>query len=251
MRNFSVIGLILVTFLFSGCVSYEGMTPENRIARIQEYLIVLGYMTGKADGVMNSNTRTAITNFQKDRGIPTDGEVSRNLFMMSHEAAMHKRYSTAMGTQESHKIVQGPTDSNKIVQGQTDSNDAGVCSYANWDGVIRNLADLFACDEGRAIATLSEGRQIDFHVTSVAFHKGKLYAKSFIQDSRAIVAGQSLQNRDNFSWNDWQKKVQSAYFTFTCILSGKRAQDIRSGSKVRLNAKLVSYSGTSGSFECS
>lgn len=63
MRNFKLILLILTIFLFSGCITYEGMTPEMRVTQIQKDLITLGYMSGKADGVLESNTRKAITKF--------------------------------------------------------------------------------------------------------------------------------------------------------------------------------------------
>ena len=242
VRNFKLILLILTMLLFSGCITYEGMTPEMRVTQIQKDLITLGYMSGKADGVLESNTRTAITKFQEENGMPADGGVSRDLLIKSNRAAIQKRYAELGAAQQSPAVLRE--------QPEPTSTQNDVCAYASWDGVVQNLADLFVCDQGRAIASLSAGRQVDFHVTSVAFHEGKLYAKSFIQDSRANAAGQSLQKRNNFDWGSFHRKTQSPYFTFSCILPGARAEDIRPGSTARLNAKLVSYSGTSGSFEC-
>lgn len=96
--------------------------------------------------------------------------VSRDLLIKSNMAAIQKRYAELGAAQQSPAVM--------LEQPEPTSTQNDICAYASWDGVVQNLADLFVCDQGRAIASLSAGRQVDFHVTSVAFSEGKLYAKT-------------------------------------------------------------------------
>src|SRR5262252_7126367 len=49
------------------------VTDERAVAAAQRALTLLGYTTGKSDGVMGPATRRAIQAFQKDHGIAEDG----------------------------------------------------------------------------------------------------------------------------------------------------------------------------------
>jgi len=49
-------------------------------ARIQNLLKILGYAPGHIDGQIGPNTRSAIREFQKDYGIPADGEPTEELY---------------------------------------------------------------------------------------------------------------------------------------------------------------------------
>lgn len=62
--------------------SVDEMTPEMREAYlrgIQAELAAHGYDPGPADGVLGPMTRTAIRNYQRDAGLPSDGVASKEL----------------------------------------------------------------------------------------------------------------------------------------------------------------------------
>jgi peptidoglycan hydrolase-like protein with peptidoglycan-binding domain len=52
----------------------EKMTGYN-VRKIQEALKALGYYQGAIDGALNNRTQTAISQFQRDRNLPADGNV--------------------------------------------------------------------------------------------------------------------------------------------------------------------------------
>lgn len=51
------------------------------VFNIQNLLIDLGYNPGPADGVIGRNTKTAITQFQRQRGLPVNGLASKALLI--------------------------------------------------------------------------------------------------------------------------------------------------------------------------
>lgn len=46
------------------------------VSSAQRYLLALGYYTGKVDGVNGPGTRSAVTRFQRDKGLSPTGELS-------------------------------------------------------------------------------------------------------------------------------------------------------------------------------
>ena len=57
----------------------ESLTGRAVIKKVQSYLSRLGYSPGPADGIMGSNTRTAIKAFQRDNGLYVDGKINEEL----------------------------------------------------------------------------------------------------------------------------------------------------------------------------
>ncbi len=47
----------------------------DAVKAVQEQLIVLGYLSGKADGIFGSDTRDAVKTFQRNQGMDDDGKV--------------------------------------------------------------------------------------------------------------------------------------------------------------------------------
>jgi peptidoglycan hydrolase-like protein with peptidoglycan-binding domain len=84
MRIFPKLCMAGILAILMGCKSamlvYQEATPETRLIDIQQNLITLGYLDGKADGVMGPKTKNAVIQFQKDNGISPDGEVSYSLY---------------------------------------------------------------------------------------------------------------------------------------------------------------------------
>lgn len=53
--------------------------PPELVARVQEYLNLLGYEAGSPDGVLGRRTREAIRAYQRDQGLAPDGQPSEAL----------------------------------------------------------------------------------------------------------------------------------------------------------------------------
>ena len=64
--------------------------PDQKVQQVQVMLISLGYSPGSPDGRMGKKTEAAIREFQGDRGIPVDGEVSTELHDQILQAAGEK-----------------------------------------------------------------------------------------------------------------------------------------------------------------
>jgi len=60
------------------------------VKAVQEKLIALGYLSGKADGIFGSDTRDAVKNFQRNQGMDDDGKVGAETL-----AALNAAFSSA------------------------------------------------------------------------------------------------------------------------------------------------------------
>jgi hypothetical protein len=60
--------------------------PPQVVARVQEYLSLLGYQPGPVDGVMGKQTRQAVEQYQRDHGLPVDGLPSEQLVAHMRDA---------------------------------------------------------------------------------------------------------------------------------------------------------------------
>lgn len=62
----------------TGTLRPPGEVPgtSSRILSVQKALLKLGYGPLKADGMPGGETRNAVLRFQRDRGLPADGEIS-------------------------------------------------------------------------------------------------------------------------------------------------------------------------------
>ena len=64
----------------------QPMSYQELSAAIQKGLNTLGYDPGPADGVMGGRTRAAIRDYQKDQGVPVDGQPSPGLLRHLEES---------------------------------------------------------------------------------------------------------------------------------------------------------------------
>lgn len=125
------------------------------------------------------------------------------------------------------------------------------CSMADWTGVVRNVADLFECDEARAIRSLSGGRKLLFRVGAVSFLNSK-YVTSMRMRSSAVEAAQRENTGDSgFSWSNWNTVTQATIYTVQCSFSSARGGTLKNGSTIEVSARLVSYSQGTAVFDCS
>jgi hypothetical protein len=77
--GFLLIALILITicipnYAFASTTLRDGSRGAE-VTRLQQRLIELGYLSGKADGIFGSVTQRAVIDFQKNNGLVVDGIV--------------------------------------------------------------------------------------------------------------------------------------------------------------------------------
>lgn len=78
--NRNVKQMILIAILGLQTVSLQAATITRGasgpdVKQVQEYLITQGYLLDKADGILGNNTAYSIKAFQKDMGLPVNGNV--------------------------------------------------------------------------------------------------------------------------------------------------------------------------------
>jgi len=64
--------------------------PPQLVARVQEYLTLLGYQPGPVDGVMGERTRRAIEKYQRDHALPADGRPAEQLVAHMRDALLQR-----------------------------------------------------------------------------------------------------------------------------------------------------------------
>jgi Putative peptidoglycan binding domain len=55
--------------------AYGNLLPDQVVANVQSALHEEGYYAGPVNGSLNSGTQAAITNYQRDHGLPVTGAV--------------------------------------------------------------------------------------------------------------------------------------------------------------------------------
>jgi peptidoglycan hydrolase-like protein with peptidoglycan-binding domain len=65
--------------LATGTYQNDDATPRWQVRRVQEALSQLGYYRGRIDGELDRDTRTAIVNYRRDRRLPINDEIDRQL----------------------------------------------------------------------------------------------------------------------------------------------------------------------------
>lgn len=255
--------LLLLTAV-AGCktatMAYQEKPADDQLTSIQSNLIALNYLDKRHLGSLNAPTEAAIRAFQKDNGLPIDGKLSASVYVRS-SLAVNKKNEQVQAEQRAAKappalppgIRQAPPVATRSqAPGSTNSPNAepSACRFAEWEGTVNNLADLFVCNESRAIASLSAGRRVALKISSVSFAGGKLRVESRMQLAALKDMGNQMQK--NFSWNTWMQATQSAdIYTFTCIMDGSRAANLKVGSVVQFQAKLQSWASPYGQLTCS
>jgi peptidoglycan hydrolase-like protein with peptidoglycan-binding domain len=74
--------------------SVDAVSGDAELAKVQIGLLELGYLPGATDGQMTDQTRDAIRQFERDRGLPETGEISPALLQ---EMAKTSGQSTLVG----------------------------------------------------------------------------------------------------------------------------------------------------------
>lgn len=251
----AVAGLALGAMLLGGCqtskMAYNEMPPDRQLTSIQNNLVELKYLDRTAVGIANPATKRAIEAFQRDHNMQVDGELSPSLYVQSGLAVTRMREGAAQQVKgrSSRPATRDGATVAAMSPGEQKHAGPESCEYAQWEGTVTNVADLFACDEGRAIASLTAGRKLALKINAVEFSGGKLKVTWLTQLS--LVDANTERMKKKFSWDDWMKTTQSAsIYSFVCIMDGSRAAGMRKGMNVEVQAKLLSWSNTHGELAC-
>ncbi len=204
----------------SSLITYKGTIAGNSISGIWQ----VGKFNGTFSAILTSRSTSDVADNNVVKSAPT------------------KSLKTPVPVAKSHAAV--ATQPLRPSASSTTS-----CDFAVWEGIVKNLADLFACDEIRAIASLSRGRQVEFRVGSVSFKNDKLYVAQRAETTLIQIARKDLDK--SYSANKFFTVTRAANYDFTCIFPLEHAADVRVGEVAIIKAKLISYSRTSGQFECS
>jgi peptidoglycan hydrolase-like protein with peptidoglycan-binding domain len=105
--------LVAAPLLVALAVAPVALAHENpsraEIRQAQERLDALGYPVGGTDGRIGERTRTAIRNFQRDKGINATGQLDRDTFDAIDEAAADNH--PAAGEERHAETTDRPTSS--------------------------------------------------------------------------------------------------------------------------------------------
>lgn len=246
-----LLGVALLTGCKTATMAYKEMPPDQQLASIQNNLVLLRYLDRTAVGTTNPSTTAAIESFQRDHGMRVDGALSPSLYVQTGLAVNRMQSAgsqQAKGIQNTSATPARPAVAAAPSSGQKRAGPE-ACRFAQWEGTVTNVVDLFACDEGRAIASLSAGRKLSIQIHSVQFSGGKLNVMWREQLSSHRATADNMQKQ--FSWDQWMKATQSAgIYTFVCIMDSSRATGMRKGTSVEVQAKLLTWSNPNGELAC-
>lgn len=260
---FALALLVIVSGCKTATLAYQEKPADEQLSSIQSNLIALNYLDQRHLGSQNPATEAAIRAFQRDNGLPIDGQLSASLYVRSSLAVNKKNerskaeLRTATGTTQTAPpprpgtVQSAPMAPRSPAAGAANSTNAEPpsCRFAQWEGTVSNLADLFACNEPRAIASLSSGRRVALTISEVRFVGGKLHVESRMQ--LAALRDMSDQMKKNFTWDTWFRATQAAdIYTFTCVMEGGQAANLKVGSVAQFQAKLLSWSSPYGQMTC-
>ncbi|MEM1153912.1 MAG: peptidoglycan-binding domain-containing protein [Pseudomonadota bacterium] len=251
MNKLLTISLCTLLVSLLGCksamVAYQEATPQDRVVDVQQSLITLGYLeAGSADGALGPKTEQAIKEFQNANGMVADGQMSYTLYNRAGLAATESRNKA----NRSSVAVNETSTSSKVKGGGTNVSGQSwdECDYAVWEGRIPNLADLFACDRGRAIAVLSQGAEIEFEVGAINFRGGQLTIEDWVYTTPVQQTKERLKQK--YSSRDFLSVSGTTPYSFTCALPAEYASKLKEGDVTVFEAKLQGFSGKSGTLQC-
>lgn len=91
------------------------------------------------------------------------------------------------------------------------------CENFDWDGVAYNVIDLFECDEGRAMNTLTTGMPIQFEIQKVTLRDGWIYLSNFTRGSYIddVAKRMAVENEDG--WDEWNLVTGAKTYEVICL----------------------------------
>ena len=121
------------------------------------------------------------------------------------------------------------------------------CRFAQWTGDVPNIADLFLCDETRAIETFSRGARFVLKPDAVRFADGKYLVRMTLRPSATSASINRMQ--DKFNWNDWVYATQN--IASTEVFCAFNSNPVAKGQTAVVSGKLDTYTASRIILVCS
>lgn len=155
------------------------------VKELQESLISLGYLTGKADGIFGVRTYEAVVAFQKDSKLTTDGIAGK------------KTLSKLETELEKKKQPDGPVNPDGPTTG---TPDPAKVIYANWYTTVKAVARKYPYVTVYDFAT---GISWQEHIFSLGAHA----------DAEPVTANDTAKMEKAFGGNTWNPKAVWVIFS--------------------------------------
>ena len=158
----------------------------DAVREMQETLIRLGYLSGKADGVFGTKTYEALVAFQKSNKLSADGVAgSKTLKKLGS--------SNAVAASKEDSGTAAAAVPAKVTTAATQSPSAGRVQYANWYTTVKAL-----CRKYPYVTVYDYGSGISWqvHIFSVGAHA----------DCEPLTANDTSKMEKAFGGNTWNAK---------------------------------------------
>lgn len=157
---------------------------SNAVKSMQELLIRLGYLSGKADGKFGVQTYRALVNFQKANSLDADG--------IAGAMTLAKLNSSSAIANGQSKPTATPTP-NIVITGTTTKVTAANVQYVNWYSSLRAKAKKYPY---ATVYDFSSGLSWQVHMFSFGAHA----------DAEPLTAADTARMERAFGGNTWNPK---------------------------------------------
>ncbi len=185
----------------SASTSLKQGSKGTEVKNLQNQLISLGYLTGKADGVYGRLTTAAIKAFQKDNKLTADGIAGKKTLAKlnsSSAAATAKPQATA---------TPAPTAVPGAAAALSGKPDASMVIYANWYTTVREVCKRYPY---ATIYDYSTGISWQVHIFSVGAHA----------DFEPVTANDTAKMNRAFGTTTWNPKPVWVIFSDGSVYIG-------------------------------
>jgi hypothetical protein len=169
----------------------------TEVKELQNKLIQLGYLTGKADGVYGAKTAEAVAAFQKESKLTADG--------VAGEKTLNKLNST--NTTNKAGDSKSTTTTKATAGTSTVKPSAGRVQYANWYDKIKAVARKYPYV---TIYDFASGISWQGHIISLGAHA----------DYEPVTANDTAKMERAFGGNTWTPKAVWVMFSDGSVYIG-------------------------------
>ncbi|MBR2823820.1 MAG: peptidoglycan-binding protein [Clostridia bacterium] len=166
-------------------------TSGSAVKTMQQQLIKLGYLTGKADGIFGTSTYQALVAFQKANKLTADGVAgSKTLTTLSSGSAVAAS-SGADQTKAAATATEAPT---KVAAAPTGAPTASRVQYANWYTTVKDICKKYPY---ATVYDYKTGISWQVHIFSVGSHA----------DYEPLTAADTSKMLKVFGGNTWNARA--------------------------------------------
>ena len=164
----------------------------DSVAQLQEMLISLGYLSGKADGIYGTKTAAAVKAYQKAKKLTADGIAGEKTL-------------SSLGTTATAEATKAPTVA--TTQAVTSTPTAARVQYANWYDKIKSVARSYPY---ATVYDFTTGISYQIHIFSVGAHA----------DYEPVTANDTAKMLKIFGGNTWNPKAVWVVFSNGSVYIG-------------------------------